>query len=80
MGRELQKRKNRTKVPTLKKKRKLLHNGDKKINVFGNALIAENWYGRTSSALYSLILIICAIGTRIRPWFRTTVVWDWRPD
>ncbi|EED19726.1 60S ribosomal subunit biogenesis protein Nop16, putative [Talaromyces stipitatus ATCC 10500] len=43
MGRELQKRKNRAKVPKLKKKRKLLRNGDKKINVLGNALIAENW-------------------------------------
>jgi nucleolar protein 16 len=48
MGRELQKRKNRVKVPNVKKKRrgKLLHNGNKKINVLGNALIAENWYER----------------------------------
>ncbi|QGA12981.1 hypothetical protein EYB26_000626 [Talaromyces marneffei] len=43
MGRELQKRKNRAKVPKLKKKRKLLRNGDKKINVLGNQLIADNW-------------------------------------
>ncbi|OXV08319.1 hypothetical protein Egran_03918 [Elaphomyces granulatus] len=43
MGRELQKRKNRSKVPKLKKKSKLLRNGRKKVNVLGNALIAENW-------------------------------------
>jgi nucleolar protein 16 len=43
MGRELQKRKNRAKVPKLKKKRKLLRNGDKKINVLGNQMIADNW-------------------------------------
>jgi hypothetical protein len=45
MGRELQKRKNRTKVPKLKKKSKskLLRNGRKKVDVLGNALIAENW-------------------------------------
>ncbi|KAH8692612.1 ribosome biogenesis protein Nop16 [Talaromyces proteolyticus] len=43
MGREIQKKKNRSKVPTLKKKRKLTRYGDKKVNVFGNSLIAENW-------------------------------------
>jgi nucleolar protein 16 len=43
MGRELQKKKNRAKVPKIKKKRKLLQHGNKKINMLGNALIAENW-------------------------------------
>lgn len=43
MGRPQQKKKNRTKVPKIKKKRKLLRYGNKKINVLGNQLIAQNW-------------------------------------
>ncbi|KAL1968451.1 hypothetical protein VTN77DRAFT_1980 [Rasamsonia byssochlamydoides] len=43
MGSVLKKKKNRAKVPKIKKKRKLLRHGNKKINVLGNALIAENW-------------------------------------
>lgn len=47
MGRQLQKKKNKAKVPKVltKRKRKTLRHGNKKINVLGNALIAENWYG-----------------------------------
>jgi hypothetical protein len=42
MGRELQKRKNRTKVPKITKKRRMVRNGHKKIDL-GNTLIADNW-------------------------------------
>lgn len=44
MGRELQKKKNRSKIQKIKKKRKVLRNGNKKIDVFGNSFIAENWW------------------------------------
>lgn len=45
MGRQLQKKKNKAKVPKVltKRKRKTLKNGNKKINVLGNAIIAANW-------------------------------------
>ncbi|KAJ9388400.1 hypothetical protein DTO063F5_2731 [Paecilomyces variotii] len=43
MGRELQKKKNRSAVPKVRRKRKTLPHGNKKIDVLGNALIAENW-------------------------------------
>ncbi|KAK2753494.1 Nucleolar protein 16 [Arachnomyces sp. PD_36] len=43
MGRELQKRKNRSSVSRVKHKSKLAKNGHKKINVLGNAIIADNW-------------------------------------
>lgn len=41
MGRELQKRKNRAKVPKIRKN-KTVRNGHKKLDL-GNALIADNW-------------------------------------
>jgi nucleolar protein 16 len=43
MGRDLQKKNNRSKVHKRKKKRKVLRNGNKKIDVFGNSFIADNW-------------------------------------
>lgn len=43
MGRDLQKKNNRSKVPKIKKKRRVLRNGNKKIDVFGNDFIADNW-------------------------------------
>ncbi|OJJ42871.1 hypothetical protein ASPZODRAFT_104626 [Penicilliopsis zonata CBS 506.65] len=44
MGREIQKKKNRSSLPKNRsKKRGTLKNGNKKINVLGNAIIAENW-------------------------------------
>ncbi|KAK2734285.1 Nucleolar protein 16 [Onygenales sp. PD_40] len=43
MGRELQKRKNRSGAPRVKQKTKRLKNGNKKIDVLGNAIIAQNW-------------------------------------
>lgn len=44
-----QKRKNRSGLPKAKAKRTgLLKNGRKKINVLGNAIIAENWYEPTT--------------------------------
>jgi nucleolar protein 16 len=46
MGTIRQKKKNRSSVPKTKAKRTgQLKNGNKKINVLGNAIIAENWYG-----------------------------------
>lgn len=45
MGRELQKKKNRSSIPkTRNKKKGLLANGKKKINIYGNKIIADNWY------------------------------------
>ncbi|EEH07537.1 conserved hypothetical protein [Histoplasma capsulatum G186AR] len=43
MGRILQKKKNRSGAPRVKQKSNRLKNGNKKINVLGNAIIAQNW-------------------------------------
>lgn len=44
MGTVRQKKKNRSSTPKAKAKRTgKLKNGNKKINVLGNAIIAENW-------------------------------------
>ncbi|KAL2361455.1 Nucleolar protein 16 [Blastomyces dermatitidis] len=43
MGRILQKRKNRSGAPRVKQRANRLKNGNKKINVLGNAIIAQNW-------------------------------------
>jgi nucleolar protein 16 len=44
MGRVLQKKKNRSSTPKQKPKRTgQLKSGKKKINVLGNAIIAQNW-------------------------------------
>ncbi|KAF9884507.1 Nucleolar protein 16 [Aspergillus nanangensis] len=44
MGNIRQNKKNRSSLPKAKSKRKgMLKNGNKKINVLGNAIIAENW-------------------------------------
>ncbi|OAX85440.1 nucleolar protein 16 [Emergomyces africanus] len=43
MGRILQKRKNRSGAPRVKQRSNRLKNGNKKINVLGNAIIAQNW-------------------------------------
>lgn len=51
MGRELQKKKNRSSTPRVKSKNKILKNGKKKFNVRGNAIIAENWYAFNSPNL-----------------------------
>lgn len=45
MGKVLQKKKNRSSNPKVKHKSKKAKNGNKKINVFGNAIIKSNWYG-----------------------------------
>jgi nucleolar protein 16 len=45
MGRELQKKKNRSSVPKIKLKPK-----SKRINPLGNAIIAANWYLPSPSA------------------------------
>lgn len=41
MGRELQKKKNRSSIPKVKHKRK--NQNGKKLQVKGNALVAANW-------------------------------------
>ncbi|PGH12161.1 nucleolar protein 16 [Helicocarpus griseus UAMH5409] len=43
MGQILQKRKNRSGAPRVKQKSNRLKNGNKKIDVLGNPIIAENW-------------------------------------
>ncbi|EFQ97695.1 nucleolar protein [Nannizzia gypsea CBS 118893] len=43
MGKVLQKKKNRSSNPKVKHKSKKAKNGNKKINVFGNAVIKSNW-------------------------------------
>lgn len=43
MGKVLQKKKNRSSNPRVKHKSKKAKNGNKKINVFGNAIIKNNW-------------------------------------
>ncbi|OJD12729.1 nucleolar protein 16 [Emergomyces pasteurianus Ep9510] len=43
MGRILQKRRNRSGAPRVKQRSNRLKNGNKKINVLGNAIIAQNW-------------------------------------
>ncbi|BDD57762.1 Nucleolar protein 16 [Monascus purpureus] len=43
MGRVLQKKKNRSSLPKSKPKNKRLKNGNRRINVLGNAIISENW-------------------------------------
>ncbi|EGE03532.1 nucleolar protein [Trichophyton equinum CBS 127.97] len=43
MGKVLQKKKNRSSNPRVKHKSKKAKNGNKKINVFGNAIIKSNW-------------------------------------
>lgn len=53
MGGVLKKRKKRTNVPKIKKKHKVLRHGDKRINIGGNALIAENWYVQQRSCVFA---------------------------
>lgn len=43
MGKILQKKKNRSGLSKAKAKNNRLKSGNKKINVLGNAIIAENW-------------------------------------
>ncbi|EEH41884.1 66S preribosome component NOP16 [Paracoccidioides lutzii Pb01] len=43
MGRVLQKRKNCSGAPRVKQKANRLKNGNKKINLLGNSIIAQNW-------------------------------------
>lgn len=74
MGRERQKKKNRSSVskvkPTLRGRTKY---GRKKVNFLGNAVVAENWY------FYPLLPLVryridsnLWIGIVIRPSFKTT--------
>lgn len=44
MGKILQKKKARSSVSKAKAKNNRLKSGNKKINVLGNAIIAQNWY------------------------------------
>lgn len=44
MGKILQKKKNRSGLSKARPKSNRLKNGHKKINVLGNAIIADNWY------------------------------------
>ena len=45
MGKLLQKKKNRSGLSKSRpKNNRMLKNGQRKVNVLGNAIIAENWY------------------------------------
>lgn len=46
MGKILQKKKNRSGLPKARPKNNRLKNGNRKVNVLGNAIIAENWYAQ----------------------------------
>jgi Ribosome biogenesis protein Nop16 len=63
MGRERQKKKNRSSVPktrpTLRGRTK---HGKKKVNFLGNAVIAENWYAGPPSTHRNLLELILASG------------------
>ena len=51
MGKLLQKKKNRSGAPKARpKNNKVLKNGRKKVNILGNAIIADNWYVGTIGA------------------------------
>jgi nucleolar protein 16 len=56
MGRERQKKKNRSSIPKIKPSlRGRTKQGKKKVNFLGNAVIAENWYLQTSfKSIFSL--------------------------
>lgn len=45
MGKILQKKKNRSGLAKARPKNNRRKSGDRKINMLGNAIIAENWYG-----------------------------------
>lgn len=49
MGGILQKKKNKSGLTRVKQKSKVTKAGKKKINTFGNSVIAENWYGSSHS-------------------------------
>lgn len=46
MGKILQKKKNRSGLSKARPKNNRLKNGHRKVNVLGNAIIAENWYAQ----------------------------------
>ena len=54
MGKILQKRKNRSGLSKAKSKNNRLKSGDRKINVLGNAIIAENWYASINGQIAKL--------------------------
>lgn len=49
MGKILQKKKNRSGLSKARAKNNRLKSGHKKVNVLGNAIIAENWYAEFGS-------------------------------
>jgi Ribosome biogenesis protein Nop16 len=63
MGRERQKKKNRSSVPktkpTLRGRTKY---GKKKVNFLGNAVIAENWYADPPSMHWNVLELNLASG------------------
>lgn len=64
MGKILQKKKNRSGLSKARSKNNRLKNGHKKINVLGNAIIAENWYaGLATSSFGNTLTLIHFTGT-----------------
>lgn len=59
MGKILQKKKARSGLSKAKAKNNRLKSGNKKINVLGNAIIAQNWYAGTDSKKKCPPMIAC---------------------
>lgn len=51
MGKILQKKKNRSGLSKARPKDNRRKSGSRKINMLGNAIIAENWYGKISQGI-----------------------------
>lgn len=60
MGKILQKKKARSGLSKAKAKNNRLKSGNKKINVLGNAIIAQNWYAGKLTSKKKKVVIICA--------------------
>lgn len=60
MGKILQKKKARSGLSKAKAKNNRLKSGNKKINVLGNAIIAQNWYAGKPTSKKNQVVTICA--------------------
>jgi hypothetical protein len=63
MGRERQKKKNRSSIPKTKPTlRGRTKHGKKKVNFLGNAVIAENWYAGPPFVYRTVLGLITMLG------------------
>lgn len=80
MGKIRQKKKNRSELPKARpKNRGVIKSGRKKVNVLGNAIIAENWLVNPPLLCIqnqcSQVWTATGIAIKLSP--RTTVAWVW---